>query len=52
MIAVGVNQDGIREVLGFLIGDSESEESWNEFFCWLKDRGLNGVDLVVSDGDW
>ena len=49
LIAIGVNQDGIREVLGFMIGDSESEESWNEFFCWLKDRGLNGVDLVVSD---
>jgi len=36
LIAIGVNQDGIREVLGFMIGDSESEESWNEFFCWLR----------------
>jgi len=49
LIATGVNQDGIREVLGFMIGDSESEDSWNEFFRCLKERGLNGVDLVVSD---
>lgn len=32
-----------------MIGDSESEDSWNEFFRCLKERGLNGVDLVVSD---
>ncbi|MDN5345973.1 MAG: putative transposase [Petrotoga sp.] len=49
LIAVGVNEEGIREVLGFMIGDSESEDSWNEFFRGLKDRGLSGVDLIVSD---
>jgi len=49
LIATGVNQDGIREVLGFMLGDSESEDSWNEFFCCLKERGLKGVDLIVSD---
>ena len=49
LIGVGVNQEGIREVLGFMIEDSESEESWERFFSWLKDRGLSGVDLVVSD---
>jgi len=49
LIGVGVNKEGIREVLGFMIGDSESEESWGRFFSWLKDRGLRGVDLVVSD---
>jgi len=49
LIAVGVNQEGICEVLGFMVSDSESEDSWNEFFRWLKDRGLSGVDLVVSD---
>lgn len=32
-----------------MIGDSESEDSWSEFFSWLKQRGLHGVDLVVSD---
>jgi len=32
-----------------MVGDSESEESWGEFFSWLKQRGLHGVDLIVSD---
>ena len=49
LIGVGVNKEGMREVLGFMVGDSESEESWGRFFSWLKDRGLRGVDLVVSD---
>jgi len=49
LIATGVNEDGYREVLGIRIGDSESEASWNEFFSWLKGRGLHGVDIVVSD---
>jgi transposase-like protein len=49
LIAVGVNEEGYREVLGLMVGDSESEESWSEFFSWLKQRGLHGVDLVVSD---
>jgi len=49
LIAVGVNEEGYREVLGLMVGDSESEESWSEFFLWLKQRGLHGVDLVVSD---
>jgi putative transposase len=49
LIGIGVNTDGYREVLGVMLGDSESEASWNEFFGWLKSRGLRGVDLVVSD---
>lgn len=49
LIAVGINRDGYREVLGLMIGDSESEATWSAFFAWLKDRGLTGVDLVVSD---
>jgi putative transposase len=44
-----VNAEGYREILGFQIGDSESEDSWSEFFSWLKGRGLSGVDLVTSD---
>jgi putative transposase len=32
-----------------MLGDSESEASWSEFFSWLKSRGLHGMDLVVSD---
>ncbi|GAB6933377.1 hypothetical protein JCM14719A_17300 [Calditerricola satsumensis] len=36
-------------MLGLMLGDSESEASWGEFFSWLKSRGLHGVDVVVSD---
>ncbi len=49
MIATGVNEDGYREILGIMLGDSESEASWSEFFSWLKSRDLRGVDIVVSD---
>ena len=49
LIGIGVNEDGCREILGMMVGDSESEGSWSEFFSWLKQRGLRGVDLVVSD---
>lgn len=49
LVAKGVNEDGNREVLGFNVGDSESEQSWGEFFSGLKDRGLEDVDIVVSD---
>ena len=49
LIVFGVNKEGYREILGFWVGDSESEASWSEFFADLKRRGLKGVDLVVSD---
>ncbi|HAF71199.1 MAG: Transposase mutator type [Acetothermia bacterium 64_32] len=49
LIATGINREGYREILGLMIGDSESEASWSEFFGRLKARGLHGVDLVVSD---
>jgi len=49
MIAIGVNTDGYREILGLMLGDSESESSWGEFFTWLKSRDLRGVDIIVSD---
>ena len=48
-IAVGINEEGYREVLGLGLGDSESESSWSDFFRSLRERGLDGVDLVVSD---
>ncbi len=43
MIAVGINRDGYREVLGIMVGDTESEASWSEFFSRPKDRGLHVV---------
>src|SRR5450756_2485241 len=49
LIAIGVNDDGFREVLGFTVADGESEAAWNEFFLSLKERGLEEVDLVTSD---
>ncbi|MBG9795990.1 transposase, partial [Paenibacillus dendritiformis] len=49
LIATGVNTDGTREVLGHMLGDSESEETWGAFFQELKQRGLRGVDYIVSD---
>jgi transposase-like protein len=48
-IAVAVNTDGRREVLGMDIGASEAETFWVEFLRKLKRRGLAGVKLVISD---
>jgi len=49
LIAVGVNAEGYREILGIRVADSESEVGWLETFRWLKGRGLDGVEIVVSD---
>jgi transposase-like protein len=48
-IAVGVNADGRREVLGMAVGSSEAEPFWLDFLRSLARRGLRGVKLVVSD---
>ena len=49
IIAVGVNGDGRREVLGMTVGASEAETFWTEFLRTLTRRGLRGVKLVISD---
>ena len=49
IVAVGVNADGRREVLGMEIGASEAEAFWTGFLRKLARRGLRGVKLVVSD---
>lgn len=49
VIATGVREDGHREVLGVDVGDSEDELFWRKFLTALKDRGLSGVKLVISD---
>src|ERR1700752_2348484 len=49
IIAVGVNDDGRREILGMAIGASEAETFWIDFLRKLARRGLRGVKLVVSD---
>ena len=49
LIAVGVNEDGSREVLGAAEGLKEDLESWKNFFVSLKERGLTGVKLIIGD---
>jgi putative transposase len=49
VVATGVTEHGTREILGLDVGDSEDETFWRKFLTDLKDRGLSGVRLVVSD---
>lgn len=49
IVAVGVNADGRREILGMDIGPSEAETFWKDFLRKLARRGLRGVKLVISD---
>ena len=49
LVAVGFTGEGRREVLDWRVGDSESESTWGALFRDLKDRGLGGVKLIVSD---
>jgi len=49
IVAVAVNTDGRREVLGMTTGNSEAETFWTEFLRSLARRGLRGVKLVISD---
>ncbi len=49
LVAIAVNEDGYREVLGAAEGMKEDNASWVNFFQWLRGRGLDGVKLVVGD---
>ncbi len=49
LVAIAVNGDGYREVLGAAEGMKEDKASWVEFLQWLKSRGLDGVNLIVGD---
>ncbi|AKA01198.1 transposase [Streptomyces noursei ZPM] len=49
VIATGITEDGGREVLGLMVGDSETEAFWSEFLRSLRERGLTGVRLVIAD---
>lgn len=49
VIATGVNTQGRREILGVDLMPTETEEGWAQFFKGLKERGLTGVQLVISD---
>ena len=49
LVAIAVNEDGFREVLGAAEGMKEDKASWVSFFQWLRRRGLDGVKLIVGD---
>lgn len=49
LVAIAVNEDGYREILGAAEGMKEDKASWKEFFQWLRSRGLSGIRLVIGD---
>ena len=49
LVAIGVNEDGCREIIGAAEGMKEDKESWLSFFVWLKERELFGVRLIIGD---
>jgi transposase-like protein len=49
LVAVGVDENGYRQILGVKEGAKEDRESWTAFLRYLKERGLSGVELFVSD---
>ena len=49
MIAYGVNERGLREILGFAVSHAENKETWKDFLASLKARGLKGLLMVTSD---
>jgi putative transposase len=49
VLAYGVHESGYREVIALDVGEAETEAFWRTFLRSLVDRGLSGVQLVVSD---
>ena len=49
MIAIGVTENGIRKIIGVELQNRESYTSWKEFLIRIKDWGLSGVKLIISD---
>ncbi len=49
LVAIGVGEDGYRKVLGIAEGHKEDKSGWSAFLKHLKDRGLSGVRLIISD---
>ena len=49
LVAIGIGIDGYRHILGVAEGDKEDRSGWLGFLRHLKDRGLNGVQLIISD---
>lgn len=49
LVAIGIGTDGFRQILGVAEGEKEDLEGWRGFLRHLKDRGLQGVRLIISD---
>ena len=49
MVALAINQEGYKEILGFNVYSKESFDTWRDFLVGLKKRGLTGIDLITSD---
>ena len=49
LVAIGVHAEGYREILGICEGAKEDKSGWSGFLKHLKERGLKGVQLIVSD---
>jgi transposase-like protein len=49
LVAIGVNKEGYRDILGVAEGAKEDKESWSNFLRYLKERGLKGVELFITD---
>ena len=49
LIAIGINWDGRRQILGVELANRESRSTWKDFLIRLRERGLHGVEFVVSD---
>lgn len=49
LVAIGINREGKRQILAVEMANRESQSSWKEFLLRLKERGLSGVEFVVSD---
>lgn len=53
LIAVGVNEEGHREIIGFQLTTTESKNSWSDFFQSLKERGLkNAIEKEFQGATW
>jgi transposase-like protein len=49
LVAIGVDRDGYRQILGVVEGAKEDAQSWRQFLRHLKERGLTGIELFISD---
>jgi len=49
LVAIGIGEDGFRDIMGISEGCKEDKAGWSNFLRWMKKRGLNGAELFISD---